>query len=114
MQVEALHQVNAKLLHRLVFFSRLDAFRDHLRVVLVGKPDHLLDETLLDEIHVDAVDERDVELDEIRLEVGDRSESRITASRVVDRKPVAPIAKILESSLELRVIADRSALGNLE
>jgi hypothetical protein len=49
--------------------------RRDLRAVLVGEAHHRLDQILLDEVLVDAVDERHVELDEIGLEIGDRSET---------------------------------------
>ena len=57
MEVESLHEMNAELLDRFVFFGGLDSFRDHHCVLVVSKSDHLLDETLLDEVDVDAVDQ---------------------------------------------------------
>ena len=71
MQVEALNEMDTQLLHRLVFLRSLDALGDHHRILVVAEADHFFDETLLDEIHVDAVDQRDIELDEVGLEVGD-------------------------------------------
>src|SRR5215216_2487267 len=57
MQIESLHQVNAEMLHRLVLFSGLHSFCNHHRILVVSESNHFLDETLLDEILVDAVDE---------------------------------------------------------
>src|SRR5690349_14309587 len=74
MQEEPLHKMNTELLHRLILFRTLDSLRDDLRVLIIRKPHHRLDEILLDEVRVDAVDQRNVELDEIRLEVRNRAE----------------------------------------
>ena len=92
-QEESLHQMHAELLHRLEFLGALDALGDHLRAVVVREPHHRLDEILLDEIRVDRVDQRDVELDEVRLEVGDRAEAGVAAARVVDREAEAALAE---------------------
>ena len=65
---------------------------DH-RAVIVREPHHRLHEILLDEIRVDRVDQRDVELDEVRLEVGDRSQAGVAAAGVVDGEAKAALAK---------------------
>src|SRR5215212_5858269 len=54
MQIKSLHQVNAEILHRLVLFGGLHSFRNHHRILVVAESNHFLDETLLDEILVDA------------------------------------------------------------
>src|SRR5205814_8220331 len=96
-QKESLHEMNAKLFHGLVLFGTLDALGNHFRILVVRETHHRLDEILLDEVRVDAIDQRDIQLDEIRLEVGDRSESGVTAPCIIDRESISAIAKILQT-----------------
>src|SRR5690242_13752148 len=69
MEEEPLNQVDAKLLHGLELLRPLHAFGDHHRAVIVRELHHRLHEILLDEVRIDAIDERDVELDVVRLEI---------------------------------------------
>ena len=66
--------------------------------MVVRELHHRLDEILLDEVRVDRVDQRDVELDEVRLEVGDRAESGVAAARVVDGEAEAALAERLAAA----------------
>src|SRR6185503_1255585 len=102
-----------EILHRLELLRALDALGDHHRAVIVRELHHRLDEVLLDEVRIDRVDERDVELDEIRLEVGDGSESRIAGTRVVDGETEAALAERAEPLAELGIVLDRRALRDL-
>ena len=56
----------------------------------------------------------DVELDEVRLEVGDRAQPRVAAARVVDRETEAPLAEETQAFAEFRVVLDRRAFGDLD
>src|SRR5262245_21573368 len=103
-QEEPLHEMDAEVLHRLEFFGAFDAFGDHHRAVIVRELHHRLDEILLDEVGVDGVDQRDIELDEIRLEIRDRSETGVTAPRVVDRETEAALAEDSQTLTELRIV----------
>src|SRR5688572_25961688 len=114
MKEESLNQVGPQLLHRLVLLGELYSLGDHLRALIVRETHHRLHEVLLDEILVDAVDEGDVELDEVRLQVCDRAKAGIAASRVVDGEAVAAVAEVLEASPKLRVVLDGGALGDLQ
>ena len=93
MEEEALHQVNTQLLHRLELLGALDALGNDLRSVIVRELHHRLDEVLLDEVRIDAVDQRDVELDVVRLQIRDRSKTRVAAARVIDGESKAHLAK---------------------
>src|SRR5258705_11628378 len=90
------------------------AFGDHHRAVLVGEANHRLHQILLDEVLVDAVDERHIELDEVRLEIRNRAKTRVAASRVVDGEAVPLVAKLLEGPPEFWIILDRRSLGDLD
>src|SRR5689334_19033740 len=114
MQEKALHEVHAQPLHRLVLLRSLNAFGNHLRALIVRESHHRLDEVLLDEVRVDAVDERDVELDEVGLEVRDGTETGIAAPGVVHREAVPTLAERLETLTELRIILDGCPLRNLD
>src|SRR5947208_1954075 len=92
-QEESLYEVHAQLLDGLELLGALDAFSDHHRAVVVGESNHRRDEILLDEVRIDRVDQRDVELDEVRLEVGDRAQAGIAAARVVDGETETALAK---------------------
>src|SRR6185312_15923052 len=72
------------------------------------------DEILLDEIRVDRVDERDVELDEVRLQVRDRAQSGVATPRVVDGEAKAALAERSQPLAKFRIVLDRGALGDLE
>src|SRR5437868_3113374 len=106
--------MDTQLLHRRELLGALDALGDHHGAVIVRELHHRLDEILLDEVRVDAVNERNIELDEVRLEVGDRPESRIATPRVVDGEAEAAVAERLEAVTELRIVLDRRALSNLD
>src|ERR1041385_1617056 len=113
-QEEALHEVDAQFFYSLELLGTLDAFGDHHRTVIVRELHHRLDEILLDEIRVDRVDERDVELDEVGLEIRDRAETGVAAARVVDGETEAAFAKDAEALAEFWVVLDRRALGDLD
>src|SRR3954470_20778585 len=49
---EALHEVDAQLLHSLELFRPLHALGDHHRAVIVRELHHRLDEILLDEVRI--------------------------------------------------------------
>jgi len=72
--------VDAERLYDLVFLFVFDSFRDHHRTLVIGKTNERGDEVLLDEVGVDSVDERYVELDEIRLQVRDGAETGVAAA----------------------------------
>src|SRR4051812_12367453 len=114
MQEEALNQVNAELLHRLELLGTLHTFGDHHRAVIVREANHRLDEILLDEVRVDGVYERDVELDEIGLEVRDRAQPSVAAPRIVHREAKALLSEDLQPLSELWIVLDRRALGDLD
>src|SRR5207253_8306069 len=109
-----LHEMYAERLHHVVFFLSLDTLGDHHRAVLVGKSHHRLDQVLLDEVLIDAIDQRHIELDEIRLEVGNRAKSGVTAAGVVDGESISLVAELLEATAEFRVVLDGRALGDLD
>src|SRR4051812_45858875 len=113
-QEETLHEMHADRFHRLELFGALHTLGDHHRAMLVGEADHALDEILLDEVRVNRVDQRDVELDEIRLEVRNGAESGVAAAGVVHREPKSFIAERLEALAELGIILDRRALSDLD
>ena len=92
MEEEALHEMHAQSLHRLVLLGALDPLGDDFRALVVREADHRLHQILLDEVRVDAVDQRDVELDEIRLEVRDGAQAGVPAARVVDGEAIAALA----------------------
>jgi len=106
--------MHAQPLHRLVLLGALDTLRDHLGTLIVGEAHHRLDQVLLDEVRVDAVDERNVELDEIGLEVRNGAQAGVPAPGVVDRKAIAAFAQGLQPLAKLRVVLDRRALGDLD
>ena len=56
-QEEPLHQMHSELLDRGELLGALHAFSNHLRAVIVRELHHRLDEILLDEVRIDAVDE---------------------------------------------------------
>src|SRR6476469_7436349 len=114
MEQKSLYQRHTDALDRLQLLAALDSFGDDHCALLLREAHHRLDQILLDEVRVDGVDERDVELDEIRLEVGDRAESGVAASRVIDGEAEAALAKGAQALAELGVVLDRSALGDLE
>src|SRR5262245_16339206 len=104
MQEKSLYEVNSELLHRLELLGALDAFGDHLGSMVVGEIHHRRDQILFDEIRIDRVDERHVELDEVRLEVGDRSQPGVATSRVVDGEAEATFAEETQALAELRIV----------
>src|SRR5689334_24612861 len=109
---KSLHQMYAERFHHVVLFLPLHTLGDHHRAVLVGKSHHRLDQILLDEVLIDAVDERHIELDEVGLEVGDRAEARVPAAGIVDSKAIALVSELLQSTAEFRIILDGCSLRN--
>jgi hypothetical protein len=114
MQEEALHQMHAKVLHRLELLRALDALGDHHGAVIVREAHHRLHQVLLDEVGIDGVDQGDVELDKIRLEVRDRSQAGVPTARVVDGKAKAALAKCLQPPTELGIVLDGRALRDFD
>ena len=114
MQEEALHEMHAELLHRLELLGALNALRDHHRLVVIRELHHRLDQILLDEVGVDAIDQRDVQLDVVRLEVRDRPESRVAAAGIVNGKPKARLPERPQTLPEFRIILDRRPFGDLD
>src|SRR5262245_15711546 len=106
--------MHAKISYGFEFFGALDAFGNHLRAVVVRELHHRLDEILLDEVRIDTVDQRDVELDEVRLEVGNRAQSGVAAAGIVDRESEPNLAKGAEALAKLWVILDCRPLGDLD
>ena len=82
--------------------------------MLIGEAHHRLHQILLDEILIDAVDQRHIELDEVGLEIGDRAQSGVAAPGVVDGESVTFVAELLQAAAELGIILDRRSLGDLD
>ena len=105
-QEEPLHEMNAEVLHGLELLGVLDALGDHHRTVIVRELHHRLDEILLDEVRLDAVDQRDVELDEVRLErlIYRGIREAANASRSIEERERARRVADLRTSLRDRAV----------
>src|SRR4029077_14450748 len=79
--------------HDCLFFG-LDALRDHLDPFVVCKLDDSFDETGLAARRVNVADHRHIDLDEVRSEQGNRIETRIAGSEIVDRKAMSRLSQV--------------------
>src|SRR5690606_37078251 len=111
---EPLGQVHAEVPDGLELLAPLDPLGHDLGALSLREADDGLDEVLLEEVGVDVGDQRDVELDEVRRQVGDGAESGVAAACIVDGEAEATLAEGGEVLLEARVVLDRGALRDFE
>ena len=114
MQEESLHEMHAEVAHRHEFLGAFDTLRDDHRAVVVRELHHRFHQILFDEVRVDRIDERDVQLDEVWLEVRDRAKAGVAAAGVVYCKAVTHLSEHQEPLPEFRIVFDCRAFRDLE
>ena len=101
----ALAVAHAELRERLDLGGALDALRHDRRVDLLGERDQAGCQRLPRAVGLDAVDQRAVELDELRLEPQDVAQAREARAGVVDRDAHAELAHGVERLPQALVVA---------
>src|SRR6185295_5772334 len=91
-----------------------DALGDQLRADARSHLEQRMHQLLLDEAAVDVLDEREIDLDELGLHLGQSLQRRVPGADVVDGDEEALPPQRLEAAAERLEIVDRGALGDLQ
>ena len=111
---EALSVAHAEVGERLDLPRALDALGDDRGVDLLGERDQACRQRLAGAVGLDAVDQRPVELDELRLEPEDVAQAGEPGARIVDRDARAELAYGLERLAQALIVVDARVLGDLD
>src|SRR5262245_3195280 len=89
MDQEPLPELDAQAGQRVTLLLALDALGDHPRADLLAQHPKRVQEAALDAALVDVADQAGIELQEVRLDRGQRLERRVPCPHVVHRHPIA-------------------------
>src|SRR3954469_7386885 len=102
------------LLQRVALVRRLHALGDDGDSQVLAKIDDRGDQLALRRLLVDAANERHVELDDMRLELGEAGEAGVSGAEVVHGDPVAHLLQLLDPTAGVLDVVEAGPLGDLE
>ena len=93
----------------------LDALANDLGTQISGAySNHRANDTRLATGHIDLFDERDVQLDDIGLELTKTRESRVTRTQIIDRYSVAKLTQLFQPRFDVRDLLERGPFGDFQ
>ncbi len=103
-----MHQIDAEVAHALELVELLDPFGDDARTQLLAQAHHVAGHDLPAPMLVDVVDQRDVELDDGRLEPGQPLQVRVARAKIVHHEQGArPTAQLRQHVAAQVVVGER-------
>ena len=110
----SLTELDAEGLQRLLLTLRLDAFGDDARPDVAAEGQQRDDERAPSPVGVDRGDQRAVDLDELRAQLGDDAHARVPGACVIDRDAESTRAQFRGDALQECEVRDRLTLAELE
>lgn len=97
-----------------MFVRGLNTLTDHPNPQLRTKSHHVSDDPLANPVLINTPDKANVQLEQVRLEIREEIEARVTRAEVVDSREEAARAVRSKDIEEMSWVSDRFVLGHLE
>ena len=103
--------MHAQAQQRLQFFLGLDALGDDPGVDVSSEREQGHHQGAAGGADVDAVDEQPIDLDELRLDLGDDQHARVTGTGVIDGDAESALAQVGDHATQPGEVVDGSSLS---